>query len=162
MIEQLEKLLSEILLKEWEDQGHSMTGKAIREIEYKVKQTANELLIEGWMVPYVNYQAHGAKWPNKRPPIEPLMRYVKNRMGISDEKKQKSIAFAIATILKREGLPTSGGMPYSSTGKRTEFIGEAFRKNEDKIIDLVKGLVFDQMTVRLDDLINKWQIELNK
>jgi hypothetical protein len=162
MIEQLQKALTEILLKEWEDQGHSMTGKVIRELEFIEKINSNSVILEGWMFPYANYQAHGAKWPNKRPPIEALQKYVQQRMGISDEKKSRSIAFAIATKLKKEGLPTEGGMKYSKTGKRTDFIGEAFRKNEDKITDIVSGLAFEVMSLKFDVLINKWQLELNK
>lgn len=160
--EELEKVLTEMLMKEWEAQGHSMTGKVITDIEYVVKQETRGVSIEGYMYPYANYQAHGAKWPGKRPPIAPLQEYVKNRMGITDEKKSKSIAFAIAATLKKEGLPTSGGMRYSSTGTRKDFIGEAFRKGEDKLIEKVREMMFAVMEVQLDVLISKWQIELNK
>jgi hypothetical protein len=162
MIEQLQKILSEILLKEWEAQGHSMTGKVVKEIEYLSKQTADGLVIEGYMAPYANYQAHGAKWPNKRPPIAPLQRYVQQRMGITDEKKSKSIAFAIAANLVKEGLPTEGGMKYTTTGTRRDFIGEALRKNEDRISEEVSKLAFEQMSIKFDTIIDRWNTELNR
>jgi hypothetical protein len=161
-LEKLQQVLSESLLSEWEAQGHSMTGKVVKDIKYETKQTADTLELSGFMYPYANYQAHGAKWPNKRPPIEPLQRFVKLRMGITDEKKSKSIAFAIATKLKKEGLPSSGGMRFSKTGKRDKFIEEAFKKNEEKITEAISDMAFNRLSVQFDVLINKWNIELNK
>jgi hypothetical protein len=161
-IERLQSILTDALRAEWEAQGHSMTGKVINDIEYKVKQETDNLTIEGYMYAYANYQAQGAKWPNKRPPIAPLQEYVKNRMGITDEKKSKSIAFAIAATLKKEGLPTSGGMKYSSTGKRSDFIGEALKKSEEKLTDVISAMTLNQLNISMDTLIEKWNVLLNQ
>ena len=154
-IEKLQQVLTESLMNEWEAQGHSMTGKVIKDIEYKVKQETDKLTLSGYMYPYGNYQAQGAKWPGKRPPIGPLQRFVQLRMGITDEKKSKSIAFAIAANLKKEGLPSKGGMKYTTTGKRDKFIEEAFKREEEKIIDAVSDMAGNIISLQIDTLINK-------
>lgn len=172
-IERLEQVLTESLINEWEAQGHSMTGKVVKEIEYKAKQDANTLILSGFMYPYGSIQAAGTK-PSKIPYsgrsgrggmslyIAALQEYVKTRMNISDEKKSLSIAFAIAAAQKKEGMPTSGSYKYSSTGKRTDWIEEAFKKGEDKITEAISVMSYNLLTVQLDVLLAKWQIELNK
>lgn len=172
-IERLEQVLSEALMNEWEAQGHSMTGKVVKEIEYKVKQDVNTLILSGMMFPYGSIQAAGvnaAKIPYSGRSgrggtslyIAALQDYVKNRMNISDEKKSLSIAFAIAATQKKEGMPTSGSYKYSSTGKRTAWVEDAFKKNEDKITEAISAMSYNLLTIQLDVLLTKWQIELNK
>lgn len=161
-IEHLEQVLTEALMNEWEAQGHSMSGKLIKDIEYKTKQTAEVLTLTGYVYPYGIFQSHGAKWNNKGPPIAPLQRFVQLRMGISDEKKSKSIAFAIATNLKKQGLPTSGGMRFSKTGKRDKFIDEAFKRDEDKITEAVSQMAAGMLNIQIDTLIDKWNLILNE
>ena len=63
-IEKLEQILSEALMNEFEAQGHSMTGKLIKDIEFVTKQEVNKLTISGYMYPYANYLAAGTKAAN--------------------------------------------------------------------------------------------------
>ena len=64
--------------------------------------------------------------------IEALQKYAQVRMGIS-EKESLGVAFAIAKTQKKYGMPTPASVFYSSTGKRTEFIGDALEKGQDRI-----------------------------
>jgi len=172
-IERLEKVLSDMLLAEWEAQGHSMGGKVVRDIEYKVQQETTRIILSGFMYPYGGYIAKGIK-PGKVPYsgrtgrggtslyIQALQRYAQQRMGITDAKKSLSIAFAIATTQKREGMPTYHSYSYSSTGKRMDWIEEAFRKNEPRITEAISLLTFNSLSVQFDVMIAKWQTLLNQ
>ena len=171
-IQKLEQVLSEALMNEFEAQGHKMSGAVVRDIEYVVKQEVNKISIAGMMYPYANYLAAGTK-AAKIPfsgiggggtslYIQALKNYARQRMGIDNEKKALSVAFAIAHTQKKHGMPTPGSYAYSSTGKRTEWIGDAFKRDESKIVEVVEAMAFNMLTVKLDTLIEKWQIELNK
>lgn len=177
-IEKLEQVLSEALMSEFEAQGHKMSGKLIKDIEYVVKTQVDRISISGMMYAYGPILNAGVKADNI--PFSPrglgfaasgagtslyikgLQSWVKQRMAISDEKKSLSVAFAIATTQKKYGMPTSASTFYSSTGKRTEFITDAFKNNEDEITEAVEAMAFNMLTVKLDTLIDKWNIELNR
>ncbi len=171
-IERLEFVINEALADEWVAQGHHMNGRVVKEIEYKTKQEANKIILSGFMYPYGNIQAAGVK-SSKIPYsgrtgrggtslyIAALQNYVKQRMGIEDEKKSLSIAFAIATEQKKHGMPTPGSYKFTSTGKRTDWVEEALRKNEDKIAEVISEMAYNQLSVSFDALLNQWQRELN-
>lgn len=171
-VEHLQHVLSELLMEEFEAQGHSMTGKLIKDIEYKVKQETTKLTLSGYAYIYGNILAAGTK-AAKIPYggrtgrggtslyILALQNYVKQRMNIQDEQKSKSIAFAIATEQKKHGMPTPGSHRFTTTGKRTDFVEEAFRKGEDRITEAVSQMAFNLLTVNFDVLLNKWQTEIN-
>ena len=172
-IERLQQVLTEALMEEFEAQGHSMTGKLIKDIEYVVKQEVDRLTISGFMYNYGNILAAGTK-SSKIPfsgrtgrggtslYIQALQSYAKQRMNIQDEKKSLSVAFAIAHEQKKHGMPTPGSYKHSSTGKRTDFIEEAFKRGEDKINEAISDMAFNLLTVEIDVLINKWQYEINQ
>lgn len=155
-IEQLQQVISELLLQEWEAQGHSMSGKVVKDIEYISKQEADKLTLTGMIYPYGKYQATGAKWPNKRPPIAPLQNWVKARLGETDEKKSRSIAFAIAAEFKKNGMPTSNSNQYSSTGKRIQWIEDALKKGEDRIMEVIREMQWKSLNIAMDALTDKW------
>ena len=172
-IEKLQATLTEILSEEFEKQGHKMTGKLMQDIEYVVKQETDKLTISGMIYAYGNILAAGTQ-ANKIPfsgrtgrggtslYIQALQRYAQQRMNINDEKKSLSVAFAIAHTQKKEGMPTAGSFKFSTTGTRTQFIGDAFQKNEDKIKEALSDMVFNLLTVQIDVLLNKWNMQLNQ
>jgi hypothetical protein len=172
-LEHLEQVLSEILLNEWEAQGHSMGGNVVKEIEYKAKQETDKIILSGFTYPYGNIIAAGIK-ANKIPYsgrsgrggtslyIQALQNYAKNRMEISDEKESLSVAFAIAATQKKEGMPTRNSYSFSSTGKRTDWVEEALKKNEDKVFEAISEMSFNLLSVQFDVMIDKWNAEINK
>lgn len=160
--DRLQQVISELLLNEWEAQGHSMTGKVVKDIEYVSKYEADKLILMGMIYPYGKYQATGATWPNRKPPIDPLQRWVKARMGISDEKKSRSIAFAISAELKKNGMPTSNSASYSSTGKRTAWIEDALKKGEDRIVEAISDMYWNKLNIEMDALTDRWNREFNR
>jgi hypothetical protein len=171
--ERLQQVLTEALMDEFEAQGHAMSGKLIKDIEYVVKQEVDKISISGLMYMYGNILASGTK-SSKIPfsgrtgrggtslYIQALQNYAKQRMNIQDEKKSLSVAFAIAHEQKKHGMPTPGSYKHSSTGKRTEFIEDAFKRGEDKISEAVSDMAFNLLTVKIDVLMKKWEFELNQ
>jgi hypothetical protein len=59
-------------------------------------------------------------------------------------------------------MPTRGSYSFSSTGKRLDWVEEAFKRNEDKISEAVSDMSYNLLVAKFDVLINKWQAELNK
>ena len=116
---------------EWRKQGHELTGEAVRNMEAIESNIALGIRIEGYVPNYMAYLNQGV--PGPRIPyspgsgaryskyIEGLKQYAKARMGASD-KEALSIAFAIASKHKREGMPTRSSARFSQTGKRTGFM----------------------------------------
>ena len=157
MLEGLQKLADdisalaiEVIAMEWRAQGHELSGSAVKQMETLVKFEINTLVIEGLVPDYMAINNSGvtaAKIPytpnSGRPPskyISGLIDYVKRRMGKSD-KEAKSIAFAIASKHKKEGMPTKGSVRFSTTGKRTGFIEQALDKNSPKFIELIENAI---------------------
>jgi hypothetical protein len=171
--ERLQHVLSEALANEWTAQGHEMTGAIVKNIDYVVKQETDSLTISGMMYPYGMIIAAGVKW-SKIPYsgrsgrggtsmyIQGLQSWVKLRMNISDEKKSLGVAFAIAQTQKREGMPTKGSYGYSSSGKRTIWIEEAFKHNEDLIVSTIREMCYNLLSVKFDVVLNEWQKMFDK
>ena len=175
-LEHLEHVLSEALANEWEAQGHHMTGKIVKDIEYVTKQEANKITLSGMIYAYGNIQASGVN-SDKIPfsgtakrgqgtggiskYIQALKKYAEIRMNIP-ENKSLGVAFAIAKTQKKEGMPTRGSYTYSNTGKRTEWIEDAFKRDEDKITEAIREMCYNLLSVQIDTLLKKWNIELNK
>ena len=157
MLEGLQKLADdisalaiEVIAMEWRAQGHELSGSAVKQMETVVKFEINTLVIEGLVPDYMAINNSGVTaaripyTPNSgRPPskyISGLIDYVKRRMGKSD-KEAKSIAFAIASKHKKEGMPTKGSVRFSTTGKRTGFIEQALDKSSPKFIELIENAI---------------------
>jgi len=160
--EQIGKLALQAIAIEWRNQGHNLTGKAVSEMETLVIQTAKGYTIEGYLNDYMAYLNTGI--PANRIPyspgsgarrskyIEGLQRYAKMRMGASD-KEALSIAFAIASKHKREGMPTRGSARFSNTGKRTGFVEEALKGKEAEFEALILQWVEMAFNVYFDNFI---------
>ena len=166
MLNNLQKLADDIgdlamtvVANEWKAQGHNLTGSAIKQMETMVKFQINTLIIEGLIPDYMAINNEGVKaeripyYPgsgNKTSKyIDGLMRYAKQRFGASD-KESKSIAFAIASKHKKEGMPTKASAKYSSTGKRTGFIETALDKNSQKFIELIENAIKYSVEVTIE------------
>jgi len=118
-------------------QGHKMTGAFEESIELLTDDKGVSCIGNTYGI-YVNVGVKPSeiKHPFARARIEGLTRFVEYRMGLSG-KEAVSVAYAIATTHKREGMPTSGSYAYSDNGKRTDFIDDAIALSEEKIIDIL-------------------------
>lgn len=129
--------------EEWMKQGHDLTGKFRESIAYKIRTEGGSTFIDitdGTESGYGVILNKGV--PAERIPYNPgsgagkskyitgLANYAKLRMGASD-KDAVSIAFAIATKHKREGMPTKASERFSQTGKRTRFVEDTIERIDD-------------------------------
>lgn len=162
IVQQIADLAMQGIAIAWRAQGHELTGSAVRDMETKIIKTAKGWTIEGYLNDYMAYLNTGVT--AARIPYSPgsgartskyiagLQRYAKMRMGVSD-KEALSIAFAIASKHKREGMPTRGSARFSSTGKRTGFVDEALQGKEAEFEALILQGVGEAFNVYFDNFI---------
>ena len=159
LADDIAQMAIEAVANEWKAQGHNLTGAAIKNMETVIRFQTNELIIEGFVPEYMAINNKGVlatKIPyypgsgrKESEYIKGLMRYAKQRFGASD-KESKSIAFAIASKHKKEGMPTKSSAKYSSTGKRTGFIETALDKNSQKFIELIENSIKYSVEVTIE------------
>lgn len=171
----LQNIISKALMEEFKAQGHHMTGKIVDDIQYESHYRAKAVLeITGSIYPYGQYVQRGVKadkipyspdvrtGAGKSKYIQALISYAKQRMGARSEANAKSIAFAIARTQKKEGMPTKGSYRYTKTGKRLEWVIEAFKRQDSKITEAVAQIAFEATAAAFDLLITKYQHEFKK
>jgi len=152
--------ISDALLKaittEFIMQGHKNTGKGLKSI--KIKFEGDNIL--GFMDEYMIIQSKGVKAsriPYTRGSgkkssefINGLMKWVQYK-GIERGKQAKGIAFAIATKLKRTGMPSPGAFRYSKNGRRLNWIEEGIKATPK----ILREELFDTFNQRLNRIIDK-------
>lgn len=153
------KTLISALSEELIAQGHRNTGSLIKSFEGRVRP--DKLGVEIWGNKYAHYVDKGVK-ANRIPYtkgrgrggrskyIQALIEYFKQK-GVADP---KAAAFATANAHKREGMPTRRSLRFSSTGKRTGFIGTAIQKNRESIDRELFRMVAGKNS-KMDKKINK-------
>ena len=158
-LQQIGRLALDAVAIAWKAQGHNLTGKAIQELETRVIDVRGVTIIQGYIVDYMANINEGV--PASRIPYSPgsgartskyisgLIDYVKRRMGKSD-REAKSIAFAIASKHKREGMPTKNSARFSSTGKRTGFIEAALEGIEPKLAEMIELAVQESIELVIE------------
>ena len=131
--------VKELIINEWIAQGHYMTGEFAAKLTHNVRKSGNVVeidIIDGTSRGYGKIIEYGVKskqirYPYARARIEGLTRFVISR-GIASGALAVSIAYAIATTHKREGMPSLASVKYSKTGKRIEYV-----KDVEKDIEAV-------------------------
>lgn len=146
IVEQIARLALEAVAIEWKNQGHNLTGTAIRELETRII-AGGDIIIQGYVTDYmanINAGVTAANIPyspgsgaSSSKYIAGLIEYAKRRMLVGD-REAKSIAFAIASRHKKEGMPSKASVRFSSTGKRTGFIEAALDGIEPKLAALIE------------------------
>jgi len=132
------------LVDEFALQGHHMTGAFEESLELLPDDTGVTTMGNTYGI-YLNIgvKAEQIKYPYAKARINGLARFVQFRKGIGG-KEGLSIAFAIATVQAKEGMPTKGSYQYSSTGKRTDYIDEAIEKVD------IEQIIFDEFVSVID------------
>ena len=133
----------------------------INDADIIASETVRGIRIEGWMYKYSKYLESGvsaANIPSKRGSgagkskyIDGLISYVKQRMNVADLKRQKSIAFAIATKQKKVG------MPIRTHGKGTQWLTKALDEHQDDILRYVSEWAGKEMDIIFDNFIDEQQ-----
>lgn len=122
-IERIDKKLKEWISAEWELAGHKLSGAFEQSLEVIHTKTSEGIRVDVLGNEYGIYMSKGVtadRIPYTPRPrgtgkggtskyIQGLVRYVKARMGIADEREALSVAFAIAYKHKQEGMPIKNG-----------------------------------------------------
>lgn len=166
-ISNFKKLLKDALYQEWSLQGHAMKGSI--DTEFETEDSPVSFTIDMLAPKYVGILNRGV--PASRVPFSPgsgatksmyidaLTRYAMKRMGV-DQKKAKSIAFAIAHTQKKSGMPTPGSYKYSFTDKRTGFIEALLDRETEAIYDFASTIFDTSLETTIDNLVKEgkqWQ-----
>lgn len=145
-LKEASELLRNEFKSELKKQGHVNTGKLLNSIDFKIQKlldnTVSTFFFEEYgfiidngvtadRIPYSGRTGLGGRSKY----IEGLMKYFRSK-GFNN-KRATSLAFATATVQKREGMPTRGSYKFSSTGKRTGFVQIAFDNVEVQINDTI-------------------------
>lgn len=162
-LDEADQIIIDELAKSFNKERHFLTGKLIDDIATDV-----EVKRGGFVVSYLTYK-YGVYLNNgvtaDRIPytrgsgaarslyIEGLMKYVRLRMGISDEKTMKSVAFAIATEQKKRG------MPLRTNGSGTKWADNANEAAQEQVGDLFEDLSETFIMQGLRDLAEKYNRE---
>jgi len=159
LVQQIANLALQAVAIQWKAQGHNLTGNAIQQLETRIVERGNDTIIEGYVIDYmanINAGVTAASIPyspgsgaRSSKYITGLIDYVKRRMGKSD-REARSIAFAIASKQKREGMPTKASARFSSTGKRTGFIEAALDGIEPELAQLIERGVEESINFVLE------------
>lgn len=159
LFSEIDYLIKTAVASAWKAQGHDLSGEAIRQIDSVIVHLAGGERIDYYILDYMAYNNAGVK-PDKIPYtrgsgkksskyIAGLIDYVKKRMGKSD-REAKSIAFAIASRHKKEGMPSKASARFSSTGKRTGFIEAALDGVEPELAQLIERGVEESINFVLE------------
>ena len=92
-----QKLVSD-LKEEFDKKDLNFTNKAKNSLSFSVSN--NKLKIDGLMRIIV---LNSGRKPGTFPPIEPILDWVRGKLGISDEKEARSVAFVIARKISQSG-----------------------------------------------------------
>ena len=136
-VEQLGEDLVKALREELLMQGHKATGKLSESFKSKVSMSGDSIILTIEGEDYGKYVDSGRR-AGKMPPIQAIFNWVKTKGIASADKKARSIAFAIATAIAREGIPTRGAYRHTKNGRRKNFIKFVLNQNKDRIESTVK------------------------
>jgi hypothetical protein len=134
---QIGETINKEIVKQMDMQGHRMTGAFEESLEV-IHDFSSVSGIGNTYGIYLNIgvKAEQIKYPYARARIAGLTRFVEHRMGLSG-KDATGVAYAIATVHAREGMPTRGSYQYSNNGKRTDMIDDAIEVVEPEIIEIL-------------------------
>ena len=150
--------LTRELRKELIAQGHKLTGALVDSVDSEVKKAVDKIELRGTMFFYGRFMEEGVKPEQIKSPfapqrIEGLAKWVQIKFAV-DAKKAKGIAFAIATIHKKVGMPSRNK---KFAPEKTSFLTKTLDKNEDRINRTIEDGTLQQLDVLLTNVIRDTQ-----
>lgn len=153
-------------IDELKDQGHKATGRLIASVVARVSSALDEIDLALSHLDYgiiVNTGVSANRVPYSRGSgaktskfIDALIAWVRLR-GIAGglDKKVKSVAFAIATAMKRDGVPTRGSYKFTNNGRRTMWIDYVYNTYNVKWQDRIEIISHDYIDDAFDAMLQK-------
>jgi len=139
-------------------QGHKATGNLINSLDSVISQTetTTTVAIEG--NDYGIVLDTGRRKGAKQPPIEDLIKWVMQKGIASTSKMARSVAWAIAKAIVREGSPTKGAFKFSRNGKRTGWIDDAIKQTDVEALVAAEG--FEEIEIQINTLATGLAVSL--
>lgn len=146
------------------NQGHKNTGSLISSMSSTIlnKGDAKDLLIfmneyglvvnDGVKANKVPY-SRGSKRGGKSKYIQGLVDFVKQKGLASGDKEATSIAFAIASVHKKEGISTNKSKRFSKNGKRKGWIDDTLRDKIGGITNDLHDVAFRNVSLNIDEAL---------
>lgn len=150
--------LTRELQRELIKQGHKLTGALVDSVDSEVKKAVDKIELRGTMFFYGRFVEEGVlpeqiKSPFAPQRIEGLTKWVQIKFAV-DAKKAKGIAFAIATIHKKVGMPSRNKR---FAPEKTSFLTNTLDRNEDRINRTIEDGTLQQLDVLLTNVIRNTQ-----
>jgi len=158
--------IATLFIDELRAQGHKATGQLIASVVVRVQERLNELELTMSHLQYgvvVNNGVSPEKVPYSRGSgaktskfIDALVAWIRFK-GIAGgiDKKVRSIAFAMANAMKRDGIGTRGSYRFSSNGRRTMWIDYIYNRYNVSWQDRVALLSGNYIEEAFDSIIEK-------
>lgn len=157
LLEKIGQLAIQAVAIVWKAQGHNLTGKAIQELETRIVERGNDVIIQGYVIDYMAELNEGVP-ANKIPRrgtaefdklVVELTDYARKRR-MTGRRTYEQIARAIASRHLREGKPTRASARFSKTGKRTGFIETALDDIEPQLAQLIEQGVEESVNFTIE------------
>jgi hypothetical protein len=150
----VEKLKQQLKL-----QKHDATGNLINSIEHQIISGNLETVLRFLGLFYGRFINEKRRSGGKRVPVAAIENWIRN-IGMSPDanKTVRQLAFAIQTSIHQKGIPAK---PYSrwaagNSIKRTGWIDETFRENEQFIADEITRAVTQNVEIELEKFSKKY------
>jgi hypothetical protein len=131
MLQEIEKLIKDSVVKELLAQKHKATGNLVNSVTVKALQERDKLYIIEEHLFYGGFVDRGRAAGKKGVPIDALKDWVMIKGMANDEKKARSIAWAIQTKIKQEGIPTIRSRRLAA--RRTGFIDYVLKDVDQRL-----------------------------
>lgn len=138
IISTMQGVIDLFLKPKFNELGMSASGQWLDSLEARVVNGVGEI----WGMDYTYWLANGRK-PGKAPPIAPLISWVNAKFGIGGN-EAKSIAFAVAAKIKKEGTN------YYPEG--TDLLEVL---NSKEVLDYIYSKFQESVTVEINKILKK-------
>lgn len=158
------EILIEEIRKEWKAQGKIASGKAFESIETELKLRFDSIEANVLVEDYMMYQDTGVEPGNiafspssgrggKSALIQGLVQWSKHKGIPLSEDERLGFAFAVATVMSREGMPTRNSASFSPTGRNLHWSDYA----EEAALPRLEAQIGEGQIVQtlLDNMVNE-------
>ncbi len=155
VLEELNVILVDAIRKNLKKKGHNVTGRLSQSIESKVSSLGQGVIFRISGEDYGRLQEEGQRRGGKLRNIDALTKWVLRKGIVSEMKKARGIAFAIAKTQQKIGMHTRGGrIDLSKRG----FISESITEKDI----LIQNILFRTFETNFETLTSNFTQEIQR
>lgn len=143
ILKQITGSIDSIVIDQLKQQKHEGSGKAIASIQTEVKEDLIAPRLVTYGEDYLMYVDRGRPAWTKKVPISALLQFIKSKGIATDDKKARSIAFAMQISIYKKGIPAKPYTNWSAGNaiKRVGFLDDSIKDIETTILPLIEQFV---------------------